>query len=182
MTNNILMSTESLVWMLTYRYIHLLVRNSNGKNCKQGLKIPFVLLPFWVIYDAGPVDILKSVLYFTCFSHYLWYAGRSRDFVCFRSLVWYQIWAIVSNMSLNGINGTRLFDPFIVARSKLLTLSETYVMIEGNNQVQLCLWCIDKLIIWDVLKNLVLSGHTHNLGKGSVWIVFGKILFAKNCM
>mgnify|MGYP007091368845 CR=1 FL=1 len=31
----------------------------------------------------------------------------------------YQIWAIVSNMSLIGINGTILLDPFIVARSKL---------------------------------------------------------------
>ena len=131
----------------------------------------FLMLAQWISWN------LYCIL--TCFNRYLWYAGRSRDFVCFRSLVWYQIWAIVSNMSLIGINGTILFDPFIVARSNLLTLSETYVMIEGNNQVQLCLWCIDKLIIWDVLKNLVLSGHAHNLGKGSFWIVLGKYCLPK---
>jgi len=104
MTNNILMSTESLVWTLTYRYIHLLVRNSNGKKSKQGLKIPLVLLPFWVIFDAGPVDILKSVLYFTCFNRYVWYAGQVE--ILFVFVAWYgikyeplyQIWASLVSM------------------------------------------------------------------------------------
>ena len=57
-------------------HIYNIIGSLRHRNTQQDRKIPHVLSPWQVVLDAGPVDILKTVVFVSCFNHTMWWTGQ----------------------------------------------------------------------------------------------------------